>query len=95
MKVVAVFELKDEYVRRMVEEYKNSSKADRDLSTPLGYFLYALFGGLVDFGMDADEVEAEAFIVPDGPFIFSEDREYSKLRVVSPEEFEKLLEVLV
>jgi len=89
MKVVVAFELKDSYVKRMVEEYREA-KEGKDLSTPLGFFAYALTGGLIDFGMDSDSVEVVSYAVPDGPHLFKEDKECKYVKAISPAEFEKL-----
>jgi len=94
MKVVVAFKLKDGYVKRMVEEYREA-KEDKDLSTPLGFFAYALTGGLIDFGMDSDDVEVVAYAVPDGPHLFKEDKECRYVKVMAPEEFEKLWNAVV
>ena len=94
MRVIVAFELKDSYVKRMAEEYRSSNEPDRDLSTPLGFFTYALMGGLIDYGLDGDDVEVKAYAVPDNSFLFKEDREDRKVRVMPPEKFEEMWNAL-
>lgn len=94
MKVIVAFELKNNYVKRMTEECKNSNEPDRDLSTPLGFFTYALMGGLIDYGLDGDDVEVKAYAVPDNSFLFKEDREDCKVKIIPPEKFEEMWDAL-
>lgn len=85
MIVVVIFKLKDEYVQRIANRHKTGESSD----TPLSYFLYALGGGLTDYGLDADEVEVLKCIVPENLFVFPEDRDSKRLCVVPAEKFKE------